>query len=549
TTPPAANETTTPTTPHVVSVLPNPVADGDSGEFVVVAFPSPGTASLTDGEATVTVTAPRPGRVVVTPDPSAVRNLTAASGTVAVVRAPGSFRLSNAGETLRLLRDGAELDRVAYESAPEGERLVRSGRGRRWWPVGFAPRDPVRFGAANATAFVLPDDPGVALDALRGADERLLVAGYTFTSRRVASLLIRTADRGVRVRVLVDGGPVGGLSRREARVLDRLVAAGADVRVVGGPRAAFSFHHAKYAVADGRAVVLTENWKPAGVGGNASRGWGVVAESAPVADELAGLFAADADRTGTVGWRRYRSGRRLVPTPAANGSYPSNFAPREYRVESVSLLTAPGNAEGALVDRIDAADDRVAVLQPTLGGPDQALVRAVVRAARRGVEVRVLLSGAWYVREENRALASRLDALARRESLPLSVRVADPGGRFEKIHAKGLLVDDAVAVGSLNWNDHSAGENREVVVVLEGESVAAYYRRVFDADWRGGGQRVPMSLVAVAALAAVAAAALARRGIHFERRAGDVRGAESDGGAESDEREPTGEPDAQVPRE
>jgi phosphatidylserine/phosphatidylglycerophosphate/cardiolipin synthase-like enzyme len=515
---PAAGAASTPAgeSPRIVAVHPNPVAADDRGEFVTVWVPTAGNVTLTDGEAAVTVGVRRPGSIVITPDPEAVRNSTRAR----VVAAPPSMRLSNDGEVLRLRRDGALVDRVAYERAPEGERLSLTGGARRWWPVGFEPREPARFGAANATAFVLPDAPDAALDALRTAEERILLAGYTFTSRRAAAALRNASRRGVAVRVLVDGGPVGGLTEREARVLDSLVAAGVDVRVVGGPRAAFSFHHAKYAVADDRALVLTENWKPAGVGGRGSRGWGVAVDSPAVAAELAALYRADAERRGAIPWRRFREGRDLVTAGAANGSYPSRFRPAEFRVASVYLLTAPGNAEAALAARLDAADERVAVLQPTLGGPDQPLVRAVVRAARRGVEVRVLLSGAWYVAEENRELASHLNGLARRESLPLSVRIADPRGRFEKVHAKGLIADDAVAVGSLNWNDHSAGENREVVVVLESRAVASYYRRVFDADWRGGGTTLPVTLAVAGALSVLGAVALARRDVSVAEREG-----------------------------
>ncbi|MFB6308228.1 MAG: phospholipase D-like domain-containing protein, partial [Haloarculaceae archaeon] len=140
---------------------------------------------------------------------------------------------------------------------------------------------------------------------------------------------------------------------------------------------------------------------------------------------------------------------------------------------------------------------------------------ALRRAARRGVEVRVLLSGAWYAREENRRTVDRLNEWAGQASAPLTARVADPGGRYDKIHAKGAIVDDRVLLGSLNWNAHAAEHNREVVLVLHGESVASYYREVYDADWNGGRRPLPVgpvgALVAVAALAAVVA-----RRIEFE---------------------------------
>jgi phosphatidylserine/phosphatidylglycerophosphate/cardiolipin synthase-like enzyme len=146
---------------------------------------------------------------------------------------------------------------------------------------------------------------------------------------------------------------------------------------------------------------------------------------------------------------------------------------------------------------------------------DHPFTRAAFDAARRGVEVRFLLSGAWYVHEENEVTAAWLNRRAKRENLPLEARVADPGGRFEKVHAKGVVADDTVLVGSLNWNRHASRENREVVVALDGAAAADYYRESFAADWRGG--QGPGGLVWVAAVAAVAGAVLAWRRVRFER--------------------------------
>ncbi|MFB6298293.1 MAG: phospholipase D-like domain-containing protein, partial [Salinirussus sp.] len=86
------------------------------------------------------------------------------------------------------------------------------------------------------------------------------------------------------------------------------------------------------------------------------------------------------------------------------------------------------------------------------------------------------------------------------------------------IHAKGVIVDgDRAVVGSLNWNNHSARENREVALVLQGEAAGRYFTRVFRADWRGGRWTVPLGVLPVCALAVVAALRRAR-GIEFVGR-------------------------------
>ncbi len=496
--------------PRVASVFPNPATPDDRGEHVVVHPAGASNLTLDDGETRVAV--PAGGPVAMSASPVAARNLT----DYPVVAAPG-LALANGGERLRLRRQSRTVDTLTYDSAPEGERYANGS----WRPRGFDPRSVRDYGPANATAFVLPDAPGLPLETLRGADRRLLLAGYTLSSARVVDALVAASRRGVTVRVLLEGGPVGGLSRREAAALDRLTRAGVAVRLVDGPRARFAYHHPKYAVADDRAVVATENWVPGGVDGRDNRGWGVRVRDAAVAADLASLFAADAGGPGARPWRAVRAEVSTRVKPAAEGSYPSRFDPRSVRAERVSVLTAPGNAGDAVVSLVDGAERRVDLIGPS-ADPESRVLQAVVRAARRGVRVRILLGSAWYASDENRATVERLNTVAEREGLPLSARLAAPRGRYGSVHAKGLVVDDTAVVGSLNWNDHAATENREVALALRDERAASYYRRVFDADWRGGGRQVPAGLVVAALLAAGLALVVLRRRVSWSRsRDGD----------------------------
>ncbi|RBI64721.1 phospholipase [halophilic archaeon] len=513
--------TTAPATPEIVAVYPDPVATEDAGEFVVVSFPREVNLSrwaLSDGETTANLSRGSgrraSGRIAFSTAPARTRNLT----DYRVFALADHLSLANGGETVRLRRasgDGRAVDIVTYPDATEGARWRPDAD--EWRPLGATDRSVVRTDARRARAFVLPDAPGVPVETIRGADERILLAGYSFTSRRVARALVAARERGVDVRVLVDDGPVGGMSRREASVLDFLTRRGVSVEVIGGERARYEFHHAKYAVVDDRALVLTENWKPAGTGGRASRGWGVVVRSDATAAELAEVFRADAGWRDTRPWKRFRRGRSFQPAEPANGTYPSRFRPRSVPVRSVSVLTAPDNAESGVVSLLRSANDSVRVQQMTAGGPRQPFVQATLSAARRGVEVRVLLGSAWYVEEENRRLVEWLNERANEEGLPLTARLADPRG-YRKVHAKGLVVDgEHAVVGSLNWNNHSARRNREVAVVLHGEEAASYYARVFDADWRasGGGSRLPVGLAATVAVGVAGAVWVARKEIRF----------------------------------
>jgi phosphatidylserine/phosphatidylglycerophosphate/cardiolipin synthase-like enzyme len=535
-----ADATREPTGPRILAVYPNPVVDEDRGEFVVVDTAGASNLTLSDGESSVSVPVPNrstsetgdtPGgtTVAVSADPGVARNRT----DHPVVA--GDLALANAGETLTLHHRNVTLDTVTYTDAPEGERWLASGwrseagtqsSGGRWRPIGYTPRAVHSYGETTATAFVLPDAAGIPVETLDDAERRILLAGYTLSSDRIADALLAAHRRGVDVRVLVDDAPVGGIGGREAAVLDRLTAAGIAVDVVGTGPARFDFHHPKYAVVDDAALVTSENWKPAGTGGNGSRGWGVRVDSPAVAADLAGLFRNDSAGRDVTDWQDARAGERYESENATTGHYPTRFEPAEYRVEQVRVLTAPGNAESAVVGIVDAAEESVAVIQPRIGSRRQPFLRATIRAAARGVEVRILLSSVWYSEAENEKLVAWLNGIAADRNLPLTARLADPAGRYEKIHTKGLVVDDkTVVVGSLNWNNNSARENREVAIALEDPETARYYRRTFDADWRGGGSnRLPVGLMGAVALAVVIALLVARREVAFDDESDAGRG-------------------------
>jgi phosphatidylserine/phosphatidylglycerophosphate/cardiolipin synthase-like enzyme len=500
----------------VASVYPNPVVDGDRGEYVQLWFPTPtyvANWTLTDGETTIrlpnrTVS----GTVLVAADLATARahyanasegNHTSQDETTtastAGVHAPG-LALANGGESLELVASqGSTVATLAYADAPAGE-VYRDGA---FEPIGATDHAPATTPLVDGRAFVTPDTP-VPLAAIDRAEDRVSLAGYTFASDRVAGALTRAAARGVDVRVLVDDAPVGGVTPRQFNVLGALADSDVAVRTLGGDRARYDYHHGKYLVADDTAVVLTENWKPSGTGGHANRGWGVVLHDSAVADDLADVFVSDWTAPDARSWDVTAGKVTADPEPAANATYPTRLASRNVSATSVTVVTAPDNAERVLSGLLANATDRVHVLQMT-AERDGALVRDAIAAARRGVDVRILLSSAWYARENNGRLVDALNALADRESLPLEARLVDPNGRFRKVHAKGVVVDDAVVLGSINWNDHSLRENREVAVVLRGDGVARYYADAFDADWQGGGHPpVPIWLAIAAALAALA---------------------------------------------
>src|SRR5207253_5942832 len=150
------------------------------------------------------------------------------------------------------------------------------------------------------TAVLSPDAGDLPLLSLLGSARATIEVGvYTFQSERIASVLAAAAERGVHVRVLLDGSPVGGVDDDEHRVVGGLLAAGVEVRwLAGGPEVVkrYRYLHAKYAIVDGRvAWIGSENFGNAGFppdrAGN--RGWSVIADDSELAHILRSVFEAD----------------------------------------------------------------------------------------------------------------------------------------------------------------------------------------------------------------------------------------------------------------
>ena len=502
----------------IAAVAPNPASDGDAGEFVVVEFAEPtnteGWTLADEDDAAALPNRTLSGTVALSTRPAVARNRTDHQ----VVGLSGDLSLSNAGERVELRAGNRSVDAMTYEDAPTAERW----NGESWTPLGATDFAPMAAENVSLSAFVLPDDAGPPLAVVESAERRLYLAGYTFTSARVTSALAHAAREGVDVRVIVEGGVAGGAPSPEGERLDVLQQSGVDVRVVDGERARYSFHHAKYAVADDCAVVLSENWKPSGTGGHGNRGWGVTVDDAAVADHLADVFRADTGWPDAKPWQVVRENVTTVDGAPANDSYPTRFPPVETEAERVEVLLAPENAREGVKELVRSADESLLVEQPRLDSQG-AFANWTIDAARRGVRVRVLLSGKWYNEAENRNTTERLNRVAAEENLDLAAKLVEPRSRFEKVHVKGAVVDgERAVVGSLNWNDHAATENREVIVVVDDPTVGGYYRRAFRADWRGGAWRLTVGVAAVVAATALAGVATATR-ITFDADGGDGR--------------------------
>ena len=392
--------------------------------------------------------------------------------------------------------------------------------------------------AAEPLVLVSPDDGrGRMLSFLASADRTLEAAVYTLTSEAIAAVLADRARAGVRVRVLLEGSPVGGVEDRERGLVGGLLDAGAQVRFLSGGLDAvkrYRYLHAKYAVVDGAAVLVgSENFGDSGFpapGQDGNRGWSVIVEDRALARQLWEVFEEDFDPS------------RADSVPATGAEDPAPELPAivpwspaaASGARRMRLIVGPDNAlaDGAVLGRFASARRRIWIeafyADDPWGSRPNPFLEAAFAAARRGVSVRILLDGSGWSGEEvtaNDLLSAALNDRARREGVDLEARVLPPTGPVERVHNKGALVDGEVAlVSSMNWARGSATENREVGVLIEDPAVAARLEAVFLQDWEGRLASQPEGLVIadpatlLALYAFVAAASAASR---REMRRGD----------------------------
>ncbi|HAJ36983.1 MAG TPA: hypothetical protein DCL15_14980, partial [Chloroflexi bacterium] len=366
-------------------------------------------------------------------------------------------------------------------------------------------------------------------ETLNQATQSIDLSLYTFEHPALAQLLVDVLRRGVRVRLLLDGAPPGGITNTQKWCVTQIANAGGEVRYLAladdapaGYKRRYRFTHAKYGIVDAQHVFVgTENptldamplpgEQP--VGGR--RGFYLFTDAPGVSAALRDLFARD--------WRPAVFAD-LHPYDAADPKYgapPADFVlpePQRYEVAAspfAEVVRVAGEAEYAVISapenalRPDAgmqalfaaagAGDEITLMQMyedkywgesasnPIADPNPRL-EAVIAAARRGARVRLLLDSYFDDPEElrsNQATVDYVRAIAAAEGLNLEARTGNPtaGG----IHAKLVLVRVGerywVAVGSLNGGETSHKLNREVVLMVAQRTLYERLYSVVEHDW------------------------------------------------------------------
>lgn len=310
------------------------------------------------------------------------------------------------------------------------------------------------------------------IQAIDDAQSYILLEMYLVESGIVAGRFIdafvRAARRGLSVRVVLDGFGSLGLLQTDRR---RLIDAGVEVRVYNVVHLRKRLHnflrdHRKLMLVDGRVafvggIGLTDEF---GVTGPAGWPW------RDLVVEIKGPVVSDWQRAFARTWRR-SGGELALPQP------PVDPLPGEGARGRVVLSEAWHRSElaNAVAQRITGANKRAWIMSAYFV-PSRRFRKALRRAARRGVDVRLLVPGPLtdhpWVRQAARRFYGKL--------LRNGVRIFEFQPRV--LHGKMSICDDWVSVGSSNLDRWSFKWNLEANQEIDNAAFADVAAGVFEKD-------------------------------------------------------------------
>jgi phosphatidylserine/phosphatidylglycerophosphate/cardiolipin synthase-like enzyme len=310
------------------------------------------------------------------------------------------------------------------------------------------------------------------IQAIDDAQSYILLEMYLVESGIVAGqfieAFIRAAERGVGIRLVVDGFGSLGLLQPDRR---RLMDAGAELRVYNAVHLRKRLHnflrdHRKLMLIDGKVafvggIGLTDEF---GITGPPGWPWrDLVAEiHGPVVSDWQEAFA----RT----WRR-SGGELALPQPSVDP------LPGEGARGRVVLSEAWYRSElaNAVARRIAGANKRAWIMSAYFV-PSRRFRKALRRAARRGVDVRLVVPGSLtdhpWVRHAARRFYGKL--------LRNGVRIFEFQPRV--LHGKMSICDDWVSVGSSNLDRWSFKWNLEANQEIDDARFSDIAAAVFEKD-------------------------------------------------------------------
>lgn len=319
------------------------------------------------------------------------------------------------------------------------------------------------------------------LDALAKAERTIDLELYLVEDGRcldrLLSVLLAAAERRVRIRCLFDGFGCFKLGQRNR---ERLASAGIEVRLYNPLELRLRFRnlhrdHRKIVLIDSETVfiggtgVTDDFWDP----DNPRQHWHevMVKASGPVVQDWQRLFDSQ--------WASCLTRRRIWHLPQPSRAPRIPLRPEASQgMGRVAYAAARQHSDvlHSLLRKLHRAEQRIWLATPYFL-PTGKVRRALIRAARRGVDVQLLLTSRNTdhppVRYAGQRFYPRL--------LRAGVRIHEYRPHF--LHMKMVMVDDWVSVGSCNFDHWNLRWNLEANLEAIDPALTEEVTRCFQQDF------------------------------------------------------------------
>jgi cardiolipin synthase A/B len=295
---------------------------------------------------------------------------------------------------------------------------------------------------SSRSVLVLPDDsPAAILAAIGAAKHSLRVKMFVFSDPELLKAVIDAKKRGVAVKVMLNPARRNGEDdNADSRKL--LLAAGVEV-ADSNPEFVLT-HEKSMVVDDSSAFVKSLNWATENL--SETRDYAVITDHPHEVDEIIRCFEAD--------WHR------------------KTFVPQD----GSSLIWCNGAGRPRVAHFIDQAKHSLFVQNERY--QDAVIIERIVRAATRGVKVRVMARPPHTLKKDK--LIEGVGGLRILHDVGVKIHKL----KHLRLHGKMLLADDARAiVGSINLAPGSFDDRRELAIETDDEHVVKRLSKVAEHDW------------------------------------------------------------------
>jgi cardiolipin synthase len=142
---------------------------------------------------------------------------------------------------------------------------------------------------------------------------------------------------------------------------------------------------------------------------------------------------------------------------------------------SRSIIVLPDDSAKPILDAITNAAKSIRVKMFLFSDPS--LLRAVIAAQKRGVDVKIMLN-------PERRDGEKENHDSRKTLSDAGVHVIDSNPNFDLTHEKSMVIDDETAfIQSLNWETKNLTVTRDYAIVTSHKHEVEEVAQCFDADW------------------------------------------------------------------